>query len=63
MKNGRITLDEPMNLPDEAENERVAFEDDGLSPDERAELHGSLDRALEDRQAGRMVDAWEYLKQ
>jgi hypothetical protein len=61
--NGRIQLDEPTDLPDGAEIDLVAIEDDGLSPKERAELHASLDRALEDRQAGRTVDAWTYLKQ
>jgi len=61
--NGRLQLDEPTDLPDGAEIDLVAIEDDGLSPEERAELHASLDRALEDRQAGRTVDAWAYLKQ
>jgi hypothetical protein len=61
--NGRIQLDEPTDLPDGAEIDLVAIEDDGLSPEERVELHASLDRALEDRQAGRTVDAWAYLKQ
>ncbi|HMA94166.1 MAG TPA: hypothetical protein VKP30_15855 [Polyangiaceae bacterium] len=63
VQNGRLQLDEPTDLPDGAEIDLVAIEDDGLSPEERAELHASLDRALEDRQAGRMVDAWAYLKQ
>ena len=36
---------------------------DELTADERAELHASLDRALDDSEAGRGVDAWEYLKQ
>lgn len=56
-------LDEPTDLPDGAEIDLVAIEDDELSPEERAELHASLDRALEDRQAGRRVDAWAYLDQ
>lgn len=29
---------------------------------ERADLHASLDRALEDSDAGRAMEAWEYLK-
>lgn len=36
--------------------------DDELSAEERAELHASLDRALDDSEAGRGVDAWEYLE-
>jgi hypothetical protein len=61
--NGRLHLDEPTDLPEGAEIELVAIEDDGLSAEERIELHASLDRALEDRQAGRSVDARAYLKQ
>lgn len=63
MQNGRLKLDEPTDLPEGAEIDLLAIEDDGLSPEERAELHASLDRALEDKQAGRVVDAWVYLKQ
>lgn len=34
-----------------------------LSADERAALHASLDRALDDSEAGRGMDASDYLKQ
>lgn len=37
--------------------------DDELPPDERAALHASLDRALDDSEAGRGMDADEFLKQ
>ena len=37
--------------------------DDDLDPEQRAALHASLDRALEDSEAGRGVDAIEYLRQ
>jgi hypothetical protein len=60
--NGRLTLDEPTDLPDGAELEVVVF-DDGLSSEERAELHASLERAALDAEAGRGMDALEYLKQ
>lgn len=63
MQNGRLKLDEPTDLPEGAEIDLLAIEDDGLDPEERAELHASLDRALEDKQAGRIVDAWAYLQQ
>ncbi|HEX8112231.1 MAG TPA: hypothetical protein VF516_31070 [Kofleriaceae bacterium] len=36
--------------------------DDDLDPEQRAALHASLDRALEDSEAGRGVDAAEYLR-
>ena len=62
VKNGRLVLDEPTDLPEGAEVEVVVL-DDELSTEERAELHASLDRALEDSEAGRGMDASEYLRQ
>jgi hypothetical protein len=62
VRNGRLTLDEPTNLPEGAEVEVLVI-DDELSAEERAELHASLDRALDDSEAGRGMDASEYLKQ
>ena len=62
VKNGRLVFDEPTELPDGAEVDVVVF-DDELSPDERAALHASLDRALDDSEAGRSMDAAEYLRQ
>lgn|SRR5215510_15118142 len=65
VKNGGLVLDEPTDLPDGAEVEVVAIVaiEDELSPDERAGLHASLDRALDDSDAGRGMDAAEYLAQ
>ena len=62
VKNGRLVVDEPSDLPDGAEVEVVVI-DDELTPEERAELHASLDRALDDSEAGRSMEAGEYLKQ
>lgn len=62
VKNGRLVLDEPTDLPDGAEIEVIVL-DDELSAQDRAELHASLDRALDDSEAGRGMDAAEYLKQ
>ena len=56
VKNGRLLLDEPTDLPDGAEVEVLVI-DDELTPADRAELHASLDRALEDSDAGRGTDA------
>jgi len=61
VKNGRITVDEPTNLPEGARSKWLWSND--LSADERAALHASLDRALDDSEAGRGMDAWEYLEQ
>ena len=62
VKNGRLVLDEPTDLPEGAEVEVVVLDDD-LSPEERTALHASLDRALDDSEAGRGMDAGEYLRQ
>lgn len=62
VKNGRLVVDEPTDLPDGAEVEIVVI-DDKLTTEERAELHASLDRALDDSEAGEGVDATEYLEQ
>lgn len=62
VKNGRLTVDEPSDLPDGAEVEIVVI-DDALTPGERAELHASLDRALDDADAGHGMDANEFLAQ
>jgi hypothetical protein len=62
VKNGRVVVDEPTDLPDGAEVEVVVI-DDELTPEERAELHASLDRAMADSDAGRHMDANEFLKQ
>jgi hypothetical protein len=61
VKNGRLVLDEPTDLPDGAEVEVVVI-DDNLTGEERAELHASLERALDDSETGRGMDAGEYLK-
>ena len=50
-----------MRIKDDAEVEVVVI-DDELTDSERAELHASLDRALDDSEAGRSMDAGEYLK-
>ncbi|HEY4175763.1 MAG TPA: hypothetical protein VGM90_02975 [Kofleriaceae bacterium] len=62
VRNGRVTLDHPTDLPDGAEVEVVII-GDHLSPEERAELHASLDQAQSDADAGRSIDAADYLKQ
>ncbi len=62
VKGGRLVLDEPTDLPEGAEVEIAVIGDD-LSPEERAELHASLDRALEDSEAGRGMDALTFLEQ
>ncbi len=60
VKNGRLQFDEPTELPDGAEVEVVVI-DDQLTAEDRAALHASLERALEDSEAGRGIDARAYV--
>jgi hypothetical protein len=58
--NGQVVVDEPTPLPEGAELEvRVISESDEDADD--AALEASLERALDDEDAGRMVDAAEVL--
>lgn len=61
IRNGRLVLDESTDLPHGAEVEILVI-DNELTSEERAELHASLDHALEDSDAGRGMEVWEYLK-
>jgi len=60
VRDGRLVVDEPTDLPEGAEVE-LAVLDDSLSAEERRLLHESLDRALDDADAARGRDAFEYL--
>ena len=62
VKDGRLVLDVATDLPDGAEVEVLVI-DDELTSEERAELHASLDRALEDSDRGWGMNAGEYLEQ
>lgn len=62
VKNGRVVVDEPTDLPDGAEVDVVVI-DDELTAEERIQLHASLDRALDDSYAGRSMDAGDFLRQ
>ena len=66
--NGRITLDEPTNLP-EGEviellpvDEVLAAGGDCLDDEERERLHDSIERGIEDVKAGRTVDATKVVE-
>ena len=61
VKNGRLKLDQPTNLPEGTEVELVILAGDDLDERERAALHASLDRALDDEDAGRFVDSGKFL--
>lgn len=59
--NGRYVIDEPAHLPEGAEVELVVVAGDELTEKDRAALHASLDRALDDEDAGRFVNGDQFL--
>jgi hypothetical protein len=69
VENGRIKLDEPTDLPEGKLVELVPLDEvflgggDDLDDEERAALHESIREGIEDMEAGRTVDAREFLAQ
>jgi hypothetical protein len=65
--NGRLVLDEPTELPEGEVVELVPLDEvlagggDYLDEEERARLHASSDRGIEDVKAGRTVDGREVI--
>jgi hypothetical protein len=57
--NGRIVVDEPVDLPDGTELDVFLYDTEGddLDDDERAALHAALDEGIADADAGRVVEA------
>jgi len=66
VKNGRVVLDEPLELPEDTELEvgslQVVDTGDDLDDEERERLHRALDAAIESVQAGRTVDGNEVIR-
>jgi len=60
VRNGRITLDEPTDLPD-GEIQLVVNDGEDFDDDERAELDQSIEEGLADAGAGRHEDAFEVM--
>ena len=62
---GRLVLDEPTDLPEGEEIELVPLEDvrfgDRLSAEDRAQLHESLRKGIEQVKAGDTVDGEKAL--
>ena len=55
--NGRITMDEPTDLPDGTILDVVTMDPrDELDDQERAELHAAIEDGLSDLRAGRGID-------
>lgn len=63
VRNGRLLLDEPTELPEGTEVDLLPLDPgDWLDPADRAALHDALLASQQDVEAGRLVDADEVLK-
>jgi hypothetical protein len=61
--NGRIVVDEPVDLPEGAEVRVYLYNaaGDSLNDEDRAELHRALERSVAQADAGLLIDADEVL--
>ena len=62
VKNGRLIVDEPTDLPEGTELELAPVDgEDGLDDEDRARLHAALERADDQLKAGKYVDGAEVI--
>lgn len=61
MRNGRLVLDEPTDLPEGEEVELVPADADDMDDDERAALHESLAISLDQMKKGQLIEGDEVL--
>lgn len=63
VRNGRLVLDEPTDLPEGEEGELVRLEEleAALSEDERARLDESIAVSFEEAKRGQLIDADDVL--
>lgn len=61
VKNGRLLLDEPTDLPEGEVIELVPADTDEMDADEREALHESLSVSIEQMKNGELIDADEVL--
>lgn len=63
VRNGRIVVDEPIDLPDGAELDVYLYDAaaSAMSPSERAALERALERSLAQADAGDLIDADDVL--
>jgi hypothetical protein len=58
VKNGRLVLDEPTDLPEGAEvTLSITDDEDDLTDEERAELRAELQASVAEMKAGKGIDA------
>ena len=68
VKNGRLVLDEPTDLPEGEVVELIPVDEvlanggDYLDDEERERLHQSIQRGLKDVRAGRTVEAHQVIE-
>lgn len=61
VKNGRLVLDEPTDLPEGEVVELVPADSDEMDDEERAALHESLSISIEQMKNGQLIDGNEVL--
>jgi hypothetical protein len=57
VKNGRLVLDEPTDLPEGAEVNLSIVDEDEMDDAERARLNRALERSMAQAKAGQLIDA------
>ena len=57
VRDGRLVLDVPLDLPEGTEVDLVPVADDELDEEDRRRLHAAIDRGLADGRAGRTARA------
>jgi len=57
VKNGRLVLDEPTDLPEGEVIDLVPMVGDDLTDTDRAALHDSLEESVEQMKRGELIDA------
>ncbi|TMQ21937.1 MAG: hypothetical protein E6J90_13275 [Deltaproteobacteria bacterium] len=62
VKNGRLMVDEPTELPDGTEIELLPVDDD-LDPQQRARLLQAIDEGIEDFERGDHMDGFDFIAQ
>lgn len=61
VRDGRLTLDEPTDLPEGTEVELIAADGDDLTDDDRAALHRGLELSMQQAKAGSVRPASEII--
>lgn len=61
VKNGRLVLDEPTDLPEGEVVELVPADTDVMDDEERAALHESLAVSIDQMKKGQLIDGEEVL--